>query len=155
MWSNCKVVLIIRFSWCESLDGLQFRLLCVSDIMNKSDFDVEFFRKPHESNHEWDLRRAFILAHHDQIPDNRLLCLANCFVSIECYGCRYPEDVMKQMEELGSVAKSKISRHKPLIGQPPGVKFVKSSDGADKKTNPSASLGVRKHLWYCWTFQLL
>lgn len=114
--------------------------------MSESDFDVESFRKPHESNHEWDLRRAFILAHHDRFPSNRLLCLANCFVSIECYGCRYPADVMKQMEELGSVAKAGICRRKPLIGQPSGVKFVKSSDGADKKINPSASAGVRKHL---------
>lgn len=100
--------------------------------MSEKDFDLEEFRTQHESNHEWELRSAFILEHHDNFPRNRLLCLANCFVNVECYGCRYPKDVMDQLDELGTVVKTGIGKHKPLIGGPIGVKFLKSSDDSGK-----------------------
>lgn len=96
------------------------------------DFDIEAFRTKHESSHEWALRSAFIREHHDKFPRNRLLCLANCFVSVECYGCRYSADVMRQLDELGTVIKTGIGKNRSLIGQPPGVKFVKSSNDATK-----------------------
>ena len=57
--------------------------------MEACNFDVEKYRKAHESNSEWKLRRQFLLDHQQRYELPRLLCLANCFVNVECYGCRF------------------------------------------------------------------
>ncbi|WAR31422.1 NKRF-like protein [Mya arenaria] len=52
-------------------------------------FDVESFRNPNESTTEWKLRRQFLLAHNDKLEPDRLVCLANCYVNVEIYGCTF------------------------------------------------------------------
>ena len=90
-------------------------------------FNVETYRRTHESGAEWKLRRQFILRHHDQFEHDRLMCLANCFINVECYGCRYPEQVMIQLKELASqLDEGDISKHRHMIASSNAVKFVKA-----------------------------
>ncbi|XP_076367035.1 partner of xrn-2 protein 1-like isoform X1 [Tachypleus tridentatus] len=65
-----------------------------------SNFDVEMFRQPWESDEHWVMRRDFLLTHSNKLPLNRLLCLAQVFVNVELLGCRYPIPVMRQVAEL-------------------------------------------------------
>ena len=53
----------------------------------KSNFDVNSYRNPYESNTEWRMRRRFISAHYDKLDEDRLICLANCYVNVDLYGC--------------------------------------------------------------------
>jgi len=93
--------------------------------------DVEQFRRIHESDAEWKLRKQFIIANCDSIPSqNRLLCLANCFINVECYGCRYPAPVMKQLETLSTSVGDVLRHHREdvgLVGSIPKTNFVKAS----------------------------
>ena len=50
---------------------------------------VETLRGEHESNKEWAIKKSFILAHAPNYDRERLVCLANCFINMELYGCRY------------------------------------------------------------------
>lgn len=93
--------------------------------MADPDFDVESYRMIHESNTEWNLRKQFIMAHHDKFEKNRLLCLSSCFINIECYGCRYPLEVMKQVKELALDVED-IESHRESVKQKMEVQFVKA-----------------------------
>jgi len=90
--------------------------------------DLEHYRHTHESNTEWRLRRQFIAAHQDALDRNRLLCLANCFINVECYGCTYPEPVMLELRRLTMEMKgSELHEHRELQANKRAVKFVKGS----------------------------
>lgn len=94
-----------------------------------SDEELEAIRQPHESNKEWNLRRGFILAHREKdFSQNRLLCLAACFVNCECYGSRYPADVMRLVKELSEEISEDVEAHRQELQERNSVKFVKSGD---------------------------
>ena len=89
-------------------------------------FDVESYRRTHESGTEWKLRKQFILLHHDQFEHDRLMCLANCFINVQCYGCRYPDQVMIQLNELTNQLGDDVKEHRHMIASSKEVKFVKA-----------------------------
>jgi len=64
--------------------------------------NIDDLRKPYELPHHWDLRREFIKIYLDKYEFDRLICLSNLFVNIECMGLSYPEEVEKTIKELGS-----------------------------------------------------
>lgn len=68
--------------------------------------NVDQFRKPYELPHYWELRRDFLLLHALKFGFDRLVCLSNVFVNVECLGVKYPDGVMKLIRELGSQVKS-------------------------------------------------
>jgi len=68
--------------------------------MENSSQDISKYRMEHESDKEWCMRQAFLLAHRGKFSDSRLRCLASCYINVECYGCRYPHALMRQLEEL-------------------------------------------------------
>lgn len=68
--------------------------------------NVDQFRKPYELPHYWELRKDFLLLHSQKFSFDRLICLSNVFVNVECLGVRYHDDVMKLVKELGSQVKS-------------------------------------------------
>lgn len=70
--------------------------------MDDCTFDVESLRDEHESDSEWRMRREFLQANHRALPLDRLICLSRCFISIEVYGCTYPDEVMRQVQELSA-----------------------------------------------------
>ena len=95
-------------------------------------FNVDSYRAAHDSNTEWGMRRHFLLSHHEKFSLDRVLCLASCYISVECYGNRYPDQVMRQLKELTrGFPESQISKRKRNE-----VKFVKSS----KKPNSEESI---------------
>lgn len=53
------------------------------------DWDVNSHRTEHEPDDHWELRKSFMLAHKDRIPEDELICLAQVFTNIEFLGCRY------------------------------------------------------------------
>lgn len=64
--------------------------------------DIEELRKLYELPHHWALRKEFIQIYHDKFDYDRLICLSNVFVNVECMGLTYPPEVMKLIKELGS-----------------------------------------------------
>jgi len=92
---------------------------------NSSEFD--HYRHTHESNTEWKLRRQFIAAHHEELERNRLLCLANCFINVECYSCTYPEPVMLELKRLTMELGSVLDDHRQIQADKRAVKFVKGN----------------------------
>jgi len=70
--------------------------------MEYTSADINNYRMAHESDKEWHMRRAFLLAHRGKFSDSRLRCLSSCYINVECYGCRYPNALMRQLEELSA-----------------------------------------------------
>ncbi|XP_042857066.1 partner of xrn-2 protein 1-like [Penaeus japonicus] len=99
-----------------------------------SNWDVEAYHTFYESQEHWELKRDFILAHKDRIPEERLICLAQVFVNVELLGCRYPEQTMKQVSVLAEdVANGYRERKKTKLQRT----FVKASDAASAKVQGS------------------
>ena len=67
--------------------------------------NIDELRKPYELSHHWALRKEFIQIYSDKFDLDRLVCLSNVFVNVECMGLTYPDEVMKLIKELGSKVK--------------------------------------------------
>ncbi|CAF1142472.1 unnamed protein product, partial [Brachionus calyciflorus] len=67
--------------------------------MNNDELHLKY-RKHNETEREWQLRKLFIERHIDKYNEDRLLCLAQCFVNIKTMGCRYSYKIMNQINEL-------------------------------------------------------
>ena len=67
--------------------------------------NIEELRKPYELSHHWELRKEFLKIHADKFDWDRLTCLSNVFVNVECMGLTYPDEVMKLIKELGKSVK--------------------------------------------------
>jgi len=57
--------------------------------MVDSNWDVEKYKTEFESEEHWELRRKFLSAHKDTLPEDELVCFAQVFTNIEFLGCRY------------------------------------------------------------------
>lgn len=108
----------------------------------------ENYRNSYESDHEWNLRKAFIMAHHDKLPENRLICLANCFINSDIYGAAYPAAVMKELstlkQDLGAIIEELEERNQAKQ-KAKEVKFVKASDSGDTEKSSSSDHGHPSH----------
>jgi len=105
--------------------------------MERSAEDINSYRMKHESDKEWGMRRAFLLAHREKFSDSRLCCLASCYINVECYGCRYPPALMRQLTELSSELPKQTSLGSGKHGMPQTIKFVPA--GQASNTNRSGS----------------
>lgn len=65
--------------------------------------DVEQYRNNSELPHYWEVRKEFLLAHHEKFPLDRLIALSNCYINIEYLGVTYHNDVMELIKELKTV----------------------------------------------------
>jgi len=112
--------------------------------MEHSPEDVDRYRLKHESDKEWCMRQAFLLAHRGKFSDCRLCCLASCYINVECYGCRYPPAVMSTLTELTAELPKQSSLGSRRHGLPQTIKFVPAG-ATDNKTHtePSQSLAVK------------
>jgi len=100
--------------------------------MEKSVDDVDNYRMKHESNKEWHMRREFLLAHRDKFSDSRLRCLSSCYINVDCYGCRYPDALMRHLEELKAELPKQSTQNSGKRGMPQSIKFI-PADQAGKK----------------------
>ncbi|XP_045136663.1 protein SPT2 homolog [Portunus trituberculatus] len=104
-------------------------------------WDIESYRASYESDEHWTLKREFLEAHKERIPEARLICLAQAFVNIELLGCKYPDALMRQVEVLARDVGCDFKENKKNMLQ---RTFVKASDAAGAKvkgTRTSSLLG--------------
>jgi len=106
--------------------------------MENSSEDIDKYCMEHESDKEWCMRRAFLLAHRDKFLDSRLRCLASCYINVTCYGCRYPNALMCQLEELAVELPKQGSPSSDKRGLPQSIRFVPAGQ-TDNKSESSAS----------------
>lgn len=99
-------------------------------------WDIESYRTAYESEEHWALKRDFLEAHKDRIPEARLICLAQVFVNVELLGCKYPDPVMEQVAVLARDVGHDYKENKKKKLQ---RTFVKASDAAEAKVK-----GLRK-----------
>ena len=50
--------------------------------------NFEKYRNPYETDREWELKKLFIEKYENQYKEDRLICLAQCYVNVETMGCR-------------------------------------------------------------------
>ena len=108
--------------------------------MEHSAEDVNSYRMKHESDKEWNLRCAFLLAHRDKFMDSRLRCLSSCYINVECYGCRYPPALMRQLSELTAEMPKQNSQSSAKRGLPQSVKFVPAGQEGNKSASETTQL---------------
>ncbi|CAF2330629.1 unnamed protein product [Rotaria sp. Silwood2] len=58
------------------------------------------YRLPTESKNQWELRKHFLEKYWDKYDEDRLLCLAQCYVNMRCLGCKYSKSLDSLIEEL-------------------------------------------------------
>jgi len=102
-----------------------------------TDWDVEQYRHPWDSDDQWEVRRQFMLAHKHEIPEDKLVCLAQVYANMEVLHCSYPAEVMEHVRSLAANLDEtdlKKRRNKQ------NVAFVKESgdDSNSKITGPPA-----------------
>lgn len=51
--------------------------------------DLDKYKNPNETEKEWRLKSQFIERFQDKFEEDRLICLAQCYVNVETMGCRY------------------------------------------------------------------
>ena len=91
--------------------------------------EVEKLRNPYESDHEWRMRRDFMIVNYEGFPTDKLVCMANCYINIELHGCRYPLMVMGQINEMTEGLQLLVERE--VTHKKKGVEmmqFVKASE---------------------------
>lgn len=76
-----------------------------SDQPKKGIKNIDELRKSHELPHHWQLRKEFLQIYAEDYELDRLICLSNVFVNVECMGLSYPDEVMKTIKQLGSKVK--------------------------------------------------
>jgi len=94
----------------------------------------------HESDKEWHMRRAFLLAHRDKFSDGRLRCLSSCYINVECYGCRYPNALMHQLKELSAELPKQCDQRSVRCGLPQPIKFVAAGQADDTPEFQTSSI---------------
>lgn len=99
---------------------------------NDEELDLEKYRKIHESDSHWALRKNFMKTHWNNFNEDEILCLAQVFINMEFLGCRYPAETMQRVAEL---AKSlpEIQKYKRLKAGRLKRTFVGGSDCSKAK----------------------
>ncbi|KAK3107472.1 hypothetical protein FSP39_015313 [Pinctada imbricata] len=104
---------------------------------------VEKFRNPYESDHEWKLRRDFLIANYGSFSDDRLVCMSNCYINSEEYGCRYPLMVMGQINEMME-GLQRLPEEVTKIKGVQLVKFVKSEEKSENGESKNSEIGKER-----------
>ncbi|XP_050077890.1 uncharacterized protein LOC126564816 [Anopheles maculipalpis] len=72
-----------------------------SDAAVNTDWVIDGYRTPHDTNSLWNLKKWFMQLHKDWIPEDELVTLAQVFASMIAYGCKYEPELMERVTELG------------------------------------------------------
>lgn len=97
--------------------------------------NVDQFKTEHECDEHWELRRKFLLAHHDKFSIDELKCMAQVFTNVEFLGCRYPKETMRIINEL---AKDVVGDYREKQKTRLRRTFVGASDAASSKAKGTA-----------------
>ncbi|KZC14465.1 NF-kappa-B-repressing factor [Dufourea novaeangliae] len=99
-------------------------------MSSKDNWDIETHKTEHECDEHWELRRKFLLAHKEKFPEDELVCLAQVFSNVELLGCRYPEETMQLIADLG---RDIVGQYREKQKNKLQRTFVKASDAASSK----------------------
>lgn len=110
-------------------------------MSESEDWDVEQYKAEHECDEHWELRKRFLLEHKGKFPEDQLLCLAQVLANVELLGCRYPEETMELIADLGrDILEDYRDRQKKRIKRT----FVKASDAvANSRDQGQGAIGAR------------
>lgn len=98
--------------------------------MFDSSWDVDKYKTDHESDEHWELRKKFMLAHQETLPEDEVVCMAQVFTNIEFLGCRYPDETMIKVAKLAEgVVEDFREKKKHTLKRT----FVAASDAATSK----------------------
>ena len=140
LFQKCGFFRLISFRKHHNSARLLF--VCTMEVVTEvlTELNVDQHRHSHESNSEWGLRRQFLLAHGGDLQVDRLLCMASCFVNVECYGCTYPDPVMRHLKTLTESLQDTVDEHREAARKKTEVKFVPANGGAADKPASSAAM---------------
>lgn len=65
-------------------------------------WNMNQYRNAYDSTEVWELKRSFMQKYQSTIPETELVCLAQTMVNIEVLQCRYPQDVVNRIENMGA-----------------------------------------------------
>ncbi|XP_031849211.1 NF-kappa-B-repressing factor [Nomia melanderi] len=99
-------------------------------MCSEQNWDVETHKTEHECDEHWELKRKFLLAHKDKFSEDELICLAQVFTNVELLGCRYPEETMELIADLG---RDIISDYREKQKNKLKRTFIKASSAASLK----------------------
>ncbi|XP_077286371.1 uncharacterized protein LOC143911372 [Arctopsyche grandis] len=99
-----------------------------------ADWDIDKYKVNSESEEQWILRHDFMERWKNEIPEDRLVCLAQVFINVEFFGCRYPLLVMQQVAELSKEVAFEYRKKKKSKLQ---RTFVSASDAAEDRAKGS------------------
>lgn len=100
----------------------------MSKKRSANDWDVEQYRHPWDSDEQWEVRRQFMFAHKDTIPEDKLVCLAQVFANMEFLQCSYPTEVAEMVNKLAADIDQDYRKSRK---EKQGVAFVKASEDSD------------------------
>lgn len=104
-------------------------------------WNIEKYKVEHESDEHWQLRKAFIEAHKNKYPEQRLICLAQVFTNVELLGCRYPKETMDLVSHLSKgIADDFREKQKSRLQRT----FVSGSDAAGDRIKGRGTPQSRK-----------
>lgn len=70
---------------------------------SEEEVDFEQFRKEHESQDHWMLRKSFLIKFWDDFDDEQILLRdAQLFINIETLGCKYSNEIMSVISEMAN-----------------------------------------------------
>ncbi|XP_059611466.1 uncharacterized protein LOC132258264 [Phlebotomus argentipes] len=96
---------------------------------------VADYKTNHEPEEHWKLRKAFMMKHKRDIPEDELVCLAQIMINIEFLGCRYSREVTLRIEELAKDLLADVrQKRKNRLRRT----FVGASDAASAKVKRSS-----------------
>ncbi|CAB4059598.1 unnamed protein product [Lepeophtheirus salmonis] len=107
--------------------------------------EFEKFRNPHDSNHQWLLKKRFMEENRDDYDEYRLASLAEVFICSRFLGCNYPKETMDLVLRLSKNLDSEVqnlksrSLQRTLVSSKVAAKgFVNKSDKLDDSTTTSS-----------------
>jgi len=65
------------------------------------------YRLETESKKQWELRKQFLETYWDSYDEDRLLCLAQCYVNMRSLGCKYSKSLDSLIEDLAKEFENK------------------------------------------------
>lgn len=98
--------------------------------------NINDLMKSYELPHHWQLRKEFIQVHNGRFHEDRLICLSNVFINVECLGLTYPDEVMKEIKELGSKVRG-LEQHR--------YQFEKNEPELPRKQSAQANYNRRQY----------
>ncbi|EFX86603.1 hypothetical protein DAPPUDRAFT_222018 [Daphnia pulex] len=98
----------------------------------EGDWDISSYRNKYEPDEQWEMRRKFMEANKHNLPEDRVVCLAQVLVNMEFLGTKYPIETMRTVNELSQEIIGEFrERQKSRLQRT----FVGGTDAASAKAN--------------------